>query len=322
MTARKTFLDDLPAVVQIVLLVAVSFIFGVVFGAVSLPFIRPLFNVSGFDVVMQMSNDFGNLAGDMNAINAVKFIQLISTLGMFLLPALLYAMIRRGDYIRARRGAPWFWFAAALVLILVSQPFASALYALNMKMNLHWDWLMNAIRNSEDRAAEITKLFLQMPAPRDLLINLFLIAMLPAIGEEFFFRGVVQRIIHERSRNVHLAVWITAAVFSFVHFQFLGFLPRMFLGVLLGYLYAYSGSIWVSVTGHVINNGSQVLLSYMHQHGMISFDINDNTVAPWYLVLASAALTVVLYAAMKRRRVVEPQPETPHHTLPDELPFV
>jgi len=211
-------------------------------------------------------------------------------------------------------------------LMVCATPLVGWLYQLNLKLDLPLAGLMEMIRNAEEQATVLTKMFLRMPTFNDLLFNLLLIAILPAIAEEFFFRGVVQKLVYEGTRNVHAAVWISAAIFSFMHFQFLGFLPRMFLGVVLGYLFAYSGSIWVSIVGHIFNNGSQVVAAYLFQRGLSGYDIEDNTPAPVYVTLVSALLTVALFYFMYKRRYVQAMPAAvspdSHHSDPDDLPFV
>ncbi|HYG49788.1 MAG TPA: CPBP family intramembrane glutamic endopeptidase, partial [Flavobacteriales bacterium] len=218
----------------------------------------------------------------------------------------------------------FFWLIVAIVLPLCASPFVNFLYETNQKLDFPGN-LMEMIRNTEKQAEAVTKMFLKMPTVNDLLFNLFLIAVLPAIAEEFFFRGVVQKVFYESFRNVHAVVWITAALFSFIHFQFMGFLPRMFLGVLLGYLFAYSGSIWVPVIAHVFNNGAQVVAAYLFQRGIIDYNIEDNTPAPYYAVVASALVTLALIYIMQKRRYVQPQivvNETNHQPDRDDLPFV
>ena len=104
----------------------------------------------------------------------------------------------------------------------------------------------------------------------DLVVNLIIVALLAAVGEELLFRGSMQNIFLEWTKNKHAAVWITAVLFSALHAQFYGFLPRMLLGVVLGYLYIWSGSLWLSMLFHFLNNGLAVLFSYLIAKGTIS----------------------------------------------------
>ena len=102
------------------------------------------------------------------------------------------------------------------------------------------------------------------------------LAVVPAIGEEFLFRGIMQRSLIDFNINPHTAILITAIVFSAMHMQFFGFFPRFFLGVLLGYLYYWSGSIWVPIIGHFFQNASSVILIYWMNNSNDTF-IDEST---------------------------------------------
>ena len=83
------------------------------------------------------------------------------------------------------------------------------------------------------------------------------------LSEEIFFRGFIQRLFIENKLNHHLAIWFTAILFSAIHLQFFGFVPRVLLGAVLGYLYFYSGNLWLSIIAHTVNNGFAVVMAYI-----------------------------------------------------------
>ena len=324
MTSRKSFLDDQPVIVQLFLLLGLVMACAFIFTVLGIMLVKPLYGISGADILLkQMSDDPENFSQDFNKINAMKVIQLMSSIGLFLVPALIFAFTKRpgGDYLQTRNRVTFLWIIVGCLLTLCATPFVGFLYELNQQLNLPGG-LMDSVRSAEDQAQALTKVFLKMPTTQDLLFNLFLIALLPAVAEEFFFRGVVQKIFYEGTRNVHAAVWLGAALFSFIHFQFLGFLPRLFLGVILGYLFVYSGSIWVPIAAHALNNGSQVIASYLFQHGQIKYNIEDETAPPIHFVVASAAITAALFYFIYKRRVHQPVFTTDEKTDRDELPFV
>ena len=127
-----------------------------------------------------------------------------------------------------------------------------------------------------------------------LLFNLVVIALIPAIGEELTFRGVLQQGLTRRM-NPHVAILLSAAIFSFIHFQFSGFLPRMFLGMLLGYLFYTSGSLWTCMLMHFLNNGSAVVVYYLNHKGIINVDVDHFGEAQnMWVLIASAVVTVAL----------------------------
>lgn len=138
-----------------------------------------------------------------------------------------------------------------------------------------------------------------------LLLNLLVLAILPAIGEELTFRGVLQQLmcVQPSTLNNHLAVWVTAFVFSFIHFQFYGFIPRLLLGALLGYVLQWSGHIRYSMIMHGTNNALSVLLFYLGTYvwGMSQEQIDAlGTEHTWWLTLVCTPLMIVQIYAFRR----------------------
>ena len=138
----------------------------------------------------------------------------------------------------------------------------------------------------------------------DVLFNIFMIALLPALGEELLFRGIVQKIFTQWSKNVHLGVWISAVLFSAMHVQFYGFIPRMMLGALLGYLLVWSGSLWLPIMAHFVNNASAVIFTYLFDKQMMTVNPDKiGTESDYTSVLISVLLTgVLLWLIYKKER--------------------
>lgn len=134
---------------------------------------------------------------------------------------------------------------------------------------------------------------LKMESPGEFLLALTTMALIPAIGEELLYRGVIQRgILGTFFKNHHLAIWIAAAIFSGSHFEFAGFLPRLILGVALGYAYYWSSSIWMPILLHFLFNGAQVVSTYLT--GEFNPDTEMDVVPSWWL----GALGVVAFFAI------------------------
>lgn len=152
------------------------------------------------------------------------------------------------------------------LLALFSLPLIQAAYEVNQALIPEDGMISKLAGPAEDLAGEMTNAILTMPDTYTLLINLFVVALVPAICEEIAFRGVLQSQLAKVTRNPHVAIWLTAFVFSFVHFQFYGFIPRMLLGAFFGYLVVHSGSIWAAVLAHFINNAAAVLSKYLYDH--------------------------------------------------------
>jgi hypothetical protein len=149
-------------------------------------------------------------------------------------------------------------------------------------------------REREDAATVFTEFLTQFDSPVQLVIALIVIAILPAIGEEVVFRGMIQNELYRGTRNMHLSIWISAILFSAMHFQFFGFVPRVLLGALFGYLYYWSGSLMMAIVAHFVNNGISVLAMYFYQQGAFEFDVESTEAAPANVVVISALVTAGL----------------------------
>jgi membrane protease YdiL (CAAX protease family) len=155
-------------------------------------------------------------------------------------------------------------------------------------------------REKEDAATTITTFLTHFDSVAQVFLALFVIAVLPGIGEELVFRGLLQKEFIKASGNVHLSIWVAAILFSTMHMQFFGFVPRMFLGALFGYLYYWSGSLSLAMLAHFINNGISVVALYFYQQGAFNFDLESAESLPWQMVAFSAGLTLLLLTAFKK----------------------
>jgi membrane protease YdiL (CAAX protease family) len=120
------------------------------------------------------------------------------------------------------------------------------------------------------------------------------VAVLPAIGEELLFRGIVQNELKALFGNPHVAIWFAGFLFSFVHFQFFGFFPRMLLGVVLGYLYHWSGNILIPMFLHFMNNAITLITMNLANQKAIPFDPNSSKDIPVQFIIFSFTISMVL----------------------------
>ena len=156
---------------------------------------------------------------------------------------------------------------------------------------------------------------LRMDNPGELLANLTVVAVLPAIGEEIIFRGVIQQQLMRRIANPWVALIVSAAIFSFFHFQFEGFLPRLILGLLLGWLYWRTGNFWVAALAHFFNNGVQIVGQYFYGDETTTMDLEKDIQVPWF----GAAISVFLvWTAMRLIDSAQASPATPPAPDPPE----
>lgn len=223
--------------------------------------------------------------------------------GALVLPLLIGQSIPA--YFAPRRlGGAWKLLAAGL-LILVLVPALSVVIAWNAGVHFPaWahgfeQWA----RAKEDQAQVLTRFLTTFSSPGRLLVGLLVVAVTPAIAEELLFRGVLQRNLVRGLGSRHLGVWLAAALFSAVHLEFFGFVPRLLLGLVLGYLYEWSGNILVSMAAHFTQNAFQLVLLYLAQtkHLPISLNPDSTDALPWPTVLLSAALSVGLLVVLHRR---------------------
>jgi uncharacterized protein len=151
-------------------------------------------------------------------------------------------------------------------------------------------------KESEAAAEAIIKTITNNLTPLTFLFTFLVVGVIPAIGEELVFRGLIQTELMRGLKNPHVAILVSSAIFSAVHLQFMGFFPRLLLGAFMGYLFYWSGNLWLAVIAHFINNGLQVVVLYLNQLGITSFDMETTESAPWPIVAAAVvAMSLLLF---------------------------
>ena len=252
----------------------------------------------------------------LSDINTLKWIQLLQTISLFLLPSLILA------YLCAK--APWNWLQLdnkvdwkvllwAIGIMLVALPAINLMSHWNQQMVLP-TWLSGVeewMKNKEAEAEWLTKQFMSVTTISGLLVNLLLMAVLPALSEEITFRGVLQRLLSPKNSslnsqlstlNSHLSIWLTSIIFSAIHMQFYGFVPRMLMGALFGYMLVWTGSLWVPMLMHFVNNAMAVLLYFIANKANWDMDKIDaiGTGNTLWLGIVSVILTIVGIYAFRR----------------------
>lgn len=235
-------------------------------------------------------------AGD----TGMKIGQGISSIFMFVVPPIVYYFITRKEHqmhdLGLRRPTPpWWLLLIGAAVMFVSIPVTTNLNTWNESMNLGDTFakLEDYLKAMEESAQAVTEKMLNVNTFGGLLFNLFIIALIPAVGEELTFRGVLQQSL-TRKMNPHIAIILSAAIFSFIHFQFYGFLPRMFLGILLGYMFYITNSLWTSMLMHFVNNGATVVIYYLYNIGVIEDAEHFGETRNMWIIAASAMITIGL----------------------------
>ena len=232
-------------------------------------------------------------------------VQLLNQAGLFLLPTLLHWFINEKRQFVDFNGrtvqqvAGW---GLVIVLTISLMPVNSLIIELNQALTLPNSLapLERWIRTKEDQMAELTKFLTTFRTVPQLAMAVLTIALMPALSEEVLFRGVLQRKFIVWTGNIHAGIWLAAALFSAIHLQFYGFVPRMLLGALFGYLYVWSGNLWVPILAHFVNNGFTILLIFLFNRRLTSINIDSAQSVPLPVVLVGALVTVVALVFFKR----------------------
>ena len=251
----------------------------------------------------------------------MKIGQGISSIFMFVVPPIVYYFITRKEHqmrdLGLRRlSPPWWLILIGVALMFVSVPLSTRLTTWNESMDFGGVFakLEEYLKLLEDTAQAATEKLLDVDSIGGLLFNLVVIALIPAIGEELTFRGVLQQSL-TRKMNPHVAIILSAAIFSFIHFQFYGFLPRMFLGILMGYMFYITNSLWTSMLMHFVNNSTAVVLYYLSNKGVIEDAEHFGETANVWIIVASAAVTIGLivwsWIKAQPKRQTEAAPTAP-----------
>jgi hypothetical protein len=262
----------------------------------------PLFHI-GFSELSTILSDYNN----PNNIRFLKYLQTLQAIGLFIIPAFIIGYLFSNSatsYLCFKREISANALILTIFIFLISIPIISYLGVLNSNMQLP-EWLSGVevwMKEKEESAKLITTAFLRMDSVGSLLFNLFMIGALPAIGEELIFRGVFQKIIGDWAKNMHVGILVSAFIFSAMHFQFYGFFPRFILGVLLGYLFYWSGSIWIPILGHFVNNSVAIISYFFYADEALEGleSIGQETVA--FVGISMAIVSASLFAFYKESR--------------------
>jgi membrane protease YdiL (CAAX protease family) len=266
-------LSNLPPFQKLLFAIGIMFLSSFIFLVISFAIIKFHYGINLFSN-SDMLNDFNNPA----VLKSMKLLQVLSGgIGLFIFPAFASAYFFDSsslEYLQLKKRAALISFLIVIIILFASMPFINWMVEINshLKLPSTFSPLEQWMRKSEDEAAKLTEAFLAGTSITSLLLNLVIVALLPAFGEELFFRGIMQKLFLQMTKNKHVAIIITSIIFSAIHLQFYGFLPRMVLGIFLGYLLVWSGSLWLPVLAHFVNNAAAVIFTFLQQQNKIGFD--------------------------------------------------
>ena len=245
------------------------------------------------------------LSGDgMNDITNIQIGQVISQVFGFMLPPILYVMLVKEkpfDYLGFKKLQPWSLLGVVAIFTII--PFLAMVTEWNDNISLPESMavLEQKLRYIQELANETTEKFM---TEGSLFSGLLIVAALAAISEELLFRSVIQKAMIKICKNAHIGIILTAIVFSAFHGDFFGFFPRFILGLMLGYMFYLSGSIFPSMLMHFVNNGTIVMLYYLNNKEIINVDIETFGLTDNVLVIAMSLITTVaIFIACNRLRL-------------------
>ena len=261
------------------------------------PFVGILLSAFVYDNGIEAFFNTANMGPGM--IKPLLFVQGMTTfIGLILFPIIHITALERKPL------SPFFSSRAQLTLvlgivILLALAFPIAISPITeWNASLTFPGFMSGFekwaREQEDVMGQMTRLLTSFDTVGGLLVALFVIGVLPAIGEELAFRGLIQNELWRGTNNIHIAIWASAFVFSAIHMQFFGFVPRLLLGALFGYLYYWSGNLLVPIVAHFINNAFGVIMIYLYNIKVISTDFEETASAPWPWVVIGVVVAVAL----------------------------
>lgn len=239
---------------------------------------------------------------------AMRIASVIQSLFQLIIPALVTAMVvtrRPATFLAIDKRIDTNTLLLSIATLIASIPAMNLIINLNQSLALpdSLQWLETSIREMEDRAAGVISLLQGGPGIGNLVMNILIIGVLAGFGEELFFRGTFLRLMTTGRINSHVAVWTVAIVFSAIHLQFYGFVPRTLLGAYFGYLLVWSRCLWIPIIIHATNNIIYVCWQW-------AYGTTGETATPvdrigaegdWYYALASAIVTAIIMTLLYKR---------------------
>lgn len=253
---------------------------------------------------------FGIPADALDQAAYYRIVQSFGSVGTFMLPPLFFSYLSERKWFSYNRmnKAPGYMLSNIVIMMsVVLIPIVLALAEWNEGWKLPEalagleDWM----RRMDEQNQELVNLMMRDPRVSILLINIFVMAVLPAVGEELMFRGTIQPFLQKWTKNPHWAIWITAIIFSAIHFQISGFIPRMLIGVYLGYLCYWSGSLWLPILAHFMHNSMSILTDFVFLRRGFDLDsLKLSDIHGWqYIMGVSIMLAAVGVYWLWRKRI-------------------
>lgn len=259
--------------------------------------------ILGYSITLGMTYFLGMVMKG-NPAGAMRIASVIQDVMAFIVPAVATAVLisrRPAELLCLTGGLNLTWIALVGALLFFSIPVSEAIIYWNEHITLPpaFAELEDTMRTMENTATQTSRLLMSNPSVLALIVNILIIGVGAGVAEEMLFRGCFQRLLMTGGINHHIAIWTVAVIFSAIHFQFFGFVPRMLLGAYFGYLMFWSKSVWIPAIAHTLNNSMVVITAWgeVRLHPDQSLDTTA-TLPPEWLIVLSLILTAVTLGLM------------------------
>jgi membrane protease YdiL (CAAX protease family) len=278
--------------------------------------------ITGFSL-MEMSDSNNWDYSDPRLLTFLRGMLIIQFFSLFIIPVFLFARLcdNEPSQFLGLRPAKSLYFLLGAIVLIIALPLVDWAGAINHKLIPETTAIGKWMKASEEAAAKQIEFMLKGNTIKDLFLNLLFVAVFAGIGEELFFRGVLQRLFIKLFKNAWVGIIVTAILFSAFHFQFYGFIPRLILGILLGLIYWYSGSLWPAIVAHFAYDAFAVIMIYFNpelaKQESVALNFGNQTA----MAAISAALIVFIIIIMKRRSTTTYEAVYARDKVDDSNPF-
>lgn len=284
----QSYLKSRPVFIQLIIFIGIAVGIFAFFSIVGTMVLSSITGINFFDLTNTSKwNTNPKMIIFIRGMLALQF------LGLFVIPSLLFSLPRPVDFLRLKKPAKPVYWILGIASLIVAIPLVEYTGLLNRQIN--FGVLQQWVQSMEDEAMEQIKFMLGRRSTSELVMNIIFISLFAGIGEELFFRGVLQRLFIKATKNPWIGIIITAFFFSAMHLQFFGFIPRFLMGILLGTVYWYSGSLIVTMAAHFFYDALIIVLAYFNPQML---ENNEATIFDGSSVLVTAFISAVLVGLM------------------------
>jgi membrane protease YdiL (CAAX protease family) len=240
---------------------------------------------------------------DPSMLTFLRGMLVIQFISLYIIPVFLFARLsdtKPADYLGLRKSNS-LYIILGIVVLLVALPFVDWTGKINQSLIPESTSLGKLMRSMEEDAAKQIAFMLKGQSIKDLILNLIFVAVFAGVGEELFFRGVLQRLFIKAFKSPWIGIIITAFIFSAIHLQFYGFIPRFILGILLGLIYWYSGSLWPAIIAHFAYDALAVIVIHFNPEMADKEGVTTSFANQSLLAVVSLVLIIGIVVIMKKR---------------------